>query len=313
MLLDVEREIVPLIGSKEGIVLLALALLDPGDGVLVPDPGYAPYTIGATLAGAEVIRLPLQPERGFLPDLAAVPAAVADRATLLWLNYLHNPTGATAALDFLAEAVAFARQHDLLLCHDAPYSEVAYDGYVAPSVLQVSGAAEVAVEFNSLSKTFNMAGWRVGMAVGNAQALATLAGLKSNVDSGHFRPVQEAAVAALRTDPVWIAARNAIYAERLNLLHSALKEAGWTAARPKATFYLWAPVPTEQSSEAFALDLLKAIGVAFAPGSFFGAAGEGYVRISVTAPTSQVRQAARLIQDHVATRSVASQSASSIR
>ena len=149
--LDPEREVVPLIGSKGGIVLLALALLDPGDLVLLPDPGYAPYTIGATLAGAEVFRLPLQPELGFLPDLAAIPPAVADRAALLWLNYPNNPTGATADLDFLAKAVAFARRHDLLLCHDAPYSEVTYAGYVAPSVLQVPGAAEVAVEFNSLA------------------------------------------------------------------------------------------------------------------------------------------------------------------
>ncbi len=296
--LDPEHEVVPLIGSKEGIVLLALALLDPGDLVLVPDPGYAPYVIGATLAGAEVHRLPLRAERGFLPDLAAIPSAVADRAALLWLNYPNNPTGATADLDFLAKAVAFARRHDLLLCHDAPYSEVPYAGYVAPSVLQVPGAAEVAVEFNSLSKTFNMAGWRVGMAVGNADALAMLARLKSNVDSGHFRPVQEAAVAALRTDPAWIAARNAIYAERLHLLHEALTEAGWTITCPKATFYLWAPVPTEQSSEAFALELLETTGVAVAPGSFFGAAGEGYVRISVTAPTSRVHEAAAWIQDY---------------
>lgn len=293
--LDPEREVVPLIGSKEGIVLLALALLDPGDLVLVPDPGYAPYVIGATLAGAEVYRLPLRAERGFLPDLAAVPSAVADRAALLWLNYPHNPTGATAEPDFLEEAVAFARQHHLLLCHDAPYSEIAYDGYVAPSVLQVPAAVEVAVEFHSLSKTFNMAGWRVGMAVGNAEALAMLARLKSNVDSGHFRPVQEAAVAALRTDVAWIAARNAVYAERLALLHEALTRVGWPISLPKATFYLWAPLPTGPSSKAFALDLLEATGVAVAPGAFFGAGGEGYVRLSVTAATERIVEAARRI------------------
>ncbi len=213
--LNPETQVVPLIGSKEGIVNMALACLDPGDVALVPDPSYAPYTMGTLLAGAEVHTFPLQAERGFLPDLDAIPADVADRAILMWLNYPNNPTGATADLDFLGQAAEFAREHDLLLCHDAPYSDVTYDGYVAPSLLQVDGASEVAVELNSLSKTFNMAGWRMGMAVGNAEALALLARVKSNIDSGIFRPLQEAAVRALFVSPESIAARNTIYRERM--------------------------------------------------------------------------------------------------
>jgi len=301
--LDPEREVVPLMGSKEGLVLLSLAMLDPGDLVLVPDPGYAPYTRGARLAEAEVVPLRLRAERGFLPDLDAMPDAVADRASLLWLNYPNNPTGAVADLDFFQEAVDFARAHDLLLCHDAPYCDVTYDGYKAPSVLQIAGAREVAVEFNSLSKTYNMAGWRVGMAVGNADVLATLARLKSNVDSGHFRPVQEAAVAALRTDDVWIAGRNIVYAERMTLLHDALTATGLDAPKPRATLYLWAPIPTDETSEAFARALLYETGVAVAPGSFFGPGGEGYVRLSVTAPTTAVCDAAERLGGYLSGKS----------
>jgi LL-diaminopimelate aminotransferase len=289
--LDPETQVVPLLGSKEGIVNLALALLDPGDEVLVPDPGYAPYARGAALAGATVQRFPLLAERGFLPDLDAIPEAVADRAKLLWLNYPNNPTGATADRAFFAEAVAFARRHRLLLCHDAPYCEVTYGDYQAPSVLQVEGAEAVAVEFNSFSKTFNMAGWRLGVAVGQAAALAALAQVKSNVDSGIFRPVQEAGVAALAVDPATLAARNAVYEERRDLILAGLPAAGLKAARPRATFYVWARVLAGQTSEGFARALLAATGVAVAPGDFFGPAGEGYVRIAATAPTPRLREA----------------------
>ncbi len=294
--LDPETQVVPLIGSKEGIVNMALASLDPGDIALVPDPGYAPYTMATLLAGAQVHTFPLQQERGFLPDLDAIPADVADRAVLMWLNYPNNPTGATADLDFYAQAVEFARQHNLLLCHDAPYSDVTYDGYVAPSLLQVDGASEVAVEFNSLSKTFNMAGWRMGMAVGNAEVLALLARIKSNVDSGIFRPLQEAAVRALSVNPETIPARNAIYRERLVILLEGLKAIGIGAPLPQATLYIWAEVPSGWTSEAFALSLLDETGISVAPGSFFGPAGEGYIRVSVTAPTEQVREAKDRLQ-----------------
>lgn len=293
--LDPDTQVVPLIGSKEGIVNLALSYLDPGDLVLVPDPGYASYTMGAALAGAQVHRFPLRPEQGFLPDLSAIPADVAGRAVMMWLNYPNNPTGATAELGFLAEAVEFSQRHNLLLCHDAPYCDVTYDGYLAPSVLQVPGASEVAVEFNSLSKTWNMAGWRIGMAVGNAAALAALAQVKSNTDSGIFRPVQEAAVRAFSTVPEWTAARNQVYQERMGILLEGLEAAGMEASRPRATLYVWAQLPrrwtaSERPSERFALALLEETGVAVAPGSFFGPAGEGYVRVSVTSPTERIRE-----------------------
>ena len=296
VLLDSDSQVVPLIGSKEGLVNMALACLDGGDLALVPDPGYAPYAMGAALAGAEAYTFPLMPEHGFLPDFDSIPHDVADRAVLMWLNYPNNPTGAIADLDFFARAVGYARQHDLLLCHDAPYCDVTYGDYLAPSLLQVPGATDVAVEFNSLSKTFNMAGWRVGMAVGNADALAALAQVKSNVDSGIFRPLQEAAVNALSTDPNWIRQRNAIYHGRMKILLAGLEMVGMTASRPRATLYVWAKAPEAWGSEEFALRLLERTGVAVAPGGFFGPAGEGYVRISVTAPTDRVREAMDRLQ-----------------
>jgi LL-diaminopimelate aminotransferase len=298
--LDVDTQIVPLIGSKEGIVNLALACLDPGDLVLVPDPGYAPYTMGALLAGGEVITFPLLAENSFLPDLDAIPPGVADRAVLMWLNYPNNPTGTVAGLDFFARAVDFCRAHSILLCHDAPYCDVTYGGYVAPSLLQVPGAEEVAVEFNSLSKTANMAGWRIGMAVGNADALAALARVKSNVDSGIFRPLQDAAVRALAAGSDWLAARNAIYEERINVILETLEPVGMEAVRPRATLYVWARVPQGWGSEPFAQGLLERMGVAVAPGPFFGPAGEGYVRLAVVAPTERVREAMARLRGFVA-------------
>jgi LL-diaminopimelate aminotransferase len=300
--LDPDNEAVPLIGSKEGLVNMALAYLDPGDLALVPDPGYAPYTMGATLAGAEAYPFRLLPARDFLPDFDGIPPDVATKAVLIWLNYPNNPTGATADLEFFSQAVDFARRNGLLLCHDAPYCDVTYSGYVAPSLLQVPGASEVAVEFNSLSKTYNMAGWRVGMAVGNAEALASLAQVKSNVDSGIFRPVQEAAVRALSTDSEWLAARNEVYQERLEIAVEGLDAVGMRVSRPRATLYAWARIPDSagSTSEAFALALLERTGVAIAPGSFFGSAGEGYVRFSVTAPTARVREAVTRIRRFVA-------------
>jgi len=296
VVLDPETQVVPLLGSKEGIVNMALACLDPGDVALVPDPGYAPYTMGTILAGATVNTFPLQQERGFLPDLDSIPADVADRAVLMWLNYPNNPTGATAELDFYGHAVEFAKKHKLLLCHDAPYSDVTYSGYVAPSLLQVPGATEVAVELNSLSKTANMAGWRVGMAVGNAEALALLARVKSNIDSGIFRPLQEAAVYALSATPESIAARNEIYHQRLQLVLEGLEAIGINGSMPHATLYVWAQIPSGWASEAFALSLLNETGISVAPGSFFGPAGEGYIRVSVTSSTEKVQETSTRLQ-----------------
>jgi LL-diaminopimelate aminotransferase len=289
--LDPDSDVVPLIGSKEGIVNLAMACLNPGDVVLVPDPGYAPYTMGAMMAGAQVSTMPLVAENGFLPDLDRIPDSTMSRAKMMWLNYPNNPTGGVADLAFLKEAVALARHAGLVLCYDAPYCDVTYDGYVAPSILQVDGAKDVAVEFNSLSKTCNMAGWRMGMAVGNAEVLAALAQVKSNVDSGMFRPLQEAAIEALSIEPAWIAGRNAVYRERLQILVDGLADFVMTAPLPRAALYLWVPIPNGESAEGLARRWLEQAGVAVAPGSFFGPSGEDYVRISATAATPRIREA----------------------
>ena len=246
---------------------------------------------GAVLAGAQAHRLLLLPERGFLPDLEAIPTDIARRAKMLWLNYPNNPTSAMADLSFFEQAVAFARKNDILICHDAPYCEVTYDGYTAPSILQVPGASEVTVEFNSLSKTYNMAGWRVGMAVGNSDVLTSLFRVKSNVDSGQFLPVQEAAVRALETPQEWIEERNGIYQTRRKIALAGLAALGWDVVASPATLYLWAQIPAGQDSEGLATKLLNEAGVSVAPGSFFGDAGEGYVRISITSPKERIAEA----------------------
>jgi len=289
--LDPMTEVVPLLGSKEGIVHLSLAILDPGDLVLVPDPAYPSYAMGAVIAGAEAYRFPLLPKRGFLPNLNAIPTDIADMAKMIWLNYPNNPTAATADLEFFAEAIAFARKHDILLCHDAPYCNVIYGDDMPPSILQVPGASEVTVEFNSLSKTYNMAGWRVGMAVGNRDALESLFLVKSNVDSGQFLPVQEAAVRALETPDEWIEERNKIYQTRRKIALAGLAALGWDVVASLATLYLWAQIPAGQDSEGLATKLLNEAGVSVAPGSFFGKGGERYVRVSLTSPKERITEA----------------------
>jgi LL-diaminopimelate aminotransferase len=294
--LDPEQEIVILIGSKEGIFNVALAFIDPGDVALIPDPGYPTYALGVAMAGGEPVYLPLVAERGFLPDLSAVPDDALRRAKLLWLNYPNNPTAATASPDFMAEAVAFAREHDLLLCYDNPYCDVTFDGYVAPSILQLPGAKDVALEFNSLSKTYNMAGWRVGMAVGNAQAVDALARVKTNIDSGIFAPIQEAAAAALAADQSWLQERNAIYQARRDLVLQCLPAAGMSATAPLSTLYVWARVPPGERSAGFVQRVLQRTGVWLTPGTAFGAHGEGYVRISLTTPEARLREAADRLQ-----------------
>jgi LL-diaminopimelate aminotransferase len=294
--LDPETEVLPLIGSKEGIAHLALAWLDAGDVALVPDPGYPVYGMGALIAGAEPYPVPLMEGNDYLPDLDALPAAVVQRARLLWLNYPNNPTGATAGLAFFERAVAFARRHDLLLCHDAPYCDVGFDGYQAPSLLQVPGAREVAVEFNSLSKSHNMAGWRIGMAVGNAGVLAALLQVKSNVDSGIFQGVQAAAAAALTGDQAWIHERNTIYQARRDLVLAGLHQAGLRAATPQAGLYVWAATPSGVTAAAFADRLLVQTGVSVTPGSAFGAHGEGYFRISLGTATARLAEAMRRLE-----------------
>jgi len=294
--LDPASQVIPLMGSKEGIFNLISGWINPGDVVLIPDPAYMTYARGTIFAGGEPYLLPLRPENGFLPDLAAAPESVLQRARMLWLNYPNNPTGAAADLGYFAEAVEFARRHNLLLCHDAAYTRVCFDGYRAPSILEVPGAAEVAVEFNSLSKSHNMPGWRVGAVVGNPQALAAVFRLKTNLDSGHFRPILEAAVTALRIEEPWLDDRNRTYQERRDAVVAGLRAAGLEAAAPKAAIYIWSPVPVGWTSLDFASHVLENARVSLTPGTVFGAAGEGFVRISLTSPTARLKEAMERIK-----------------
>lgn len=292
--LNPSGEVLPLIGSKEGIANMSMAWLDPGDLVLVPDPGYPTYRMGAGLAGAEVCYMPLAEENGFLPDLSAIAPEVAVRARMMWLNYPNNPTGGVAPTDFFEQAVEFCRRYDILLCHDVPYADVCFDGYVAPSLLSAPGAKEVAVEFNSLSKSHNMAGWRVGMAVGNKQAVGALAQVKTNVDSGMFLAIQEAAIAALNEDPKWMAARNQEYAYRRDLFHELfVTDWGVRCHKPVASLYLWPRVPAGYTSAQCAEKVLMETGVSLAPGTTFGPGGEGYLRVSVGQTTERVIEAVK--------------------
>jgi LL-diaminopimelate aminotransferase len=296
--LNLADEILPLIGSKEGIANVALAWLDPGDLALVPDPGYPTYRMGAYMAGAGVYEMPLLEENGFLVDLAAIPTDVARRARLMWLNYPNNPTGAIAPLSHFAQVVDFCRRYDILLCHDVPYADVCYDGYHAPSLLSIPGARDVAIEFNSLSKSHNMAGWRVGMAAGNKVAIQALLQIKSNVDTGIFWPIQDAAVAALSGDQGWVAERNAEYQRRRDLLYDVLvNDLGLRVARPMAGLYLWPHVPAGYTSAQFVEKLLLETGISLAAGNEFGPHGEGYVRISLGQTTPRVVEAAARLRE----------------
>lgn len=292
--LDPTSEVLALIGSKEGLFHLAQALLNPGDLVLIPDPGYATYRAGAKIAGAEIHFMPLEESHGFLPDLDAIPEEVAQRAKLLWLNYPNNPTGAVASMSFFEQAVAFARKYDILIAHDAPYVDVTFEGYRAPSILEVPGAKEVAVEFNSFSKAFNMAGWRLGMLVGHPKVVRHVHVYKSQLDTSHFLPILRAGAAALRNAELdeWIAWRNGVYQERRDIVLEALKETRLQAQKPKASLYVWARLPEgEQDSKAFCDRLLREAGVSTTPGVIFGPHGEGYLRISLGTDTSRLREA----------------------
>ena len=287
--LDPDTEVQPLIGSKEGIAHLAWAFVDPGDEVLVPDPGYPVYEIGTRLAGGTPVSLPHTAERGFLPDLAS--AAPTSRTKLMWLGFPSNPTAAVAEAPVFVEAVDFAREHDLLLAHDAAYSEMTFDGFVAPSVLQVPGAKEVAVELGSASKTFNMTGWRVGWAVGNAEAIRALATVKTNIDSGIFEAVQRAAIAALTGPMDHLEEQRAIYARRRDLLVGTLNDLGWDLNPPLGSFYVWFPTRDGATSTEFCDLLLERAAIVAAPGSGYGAHGEGWVRFSLTVPDDRLEEA----------------------
>jgi LL-diaminopimelate aminotransferase len=289
--LDPATEILPTLGSKDGISHVPLALVDPGDVVLAPDPGYTVYVTGAIMAGAEPAIMPLTAQNGWLPDLDSIPFEVAGRTSLMWLNYPNNPTAATADRDFLVRAVEFCRRHDIILCHDAPYSEIAFDGYRPLTLFEIPGAKEVGLEFHSLSKTYNMTGWRIGWVCGRADLVSLIGQLKTNIDSGIFQAVQWAAIEALNGGEDETKAACAVYARRHRLVADTLNSLGWSIKPPRATFYVWAPVPEGYDSIRFATHVLDEVGVNITPGVGFGRHGEGYFRLSVTAPDARLEEA----------------------
>ncbi len=296
--LDADSEVMPAIGAKECIFNLSLTFLDPEDIALASDPGYPVYTGGPLLAGAGAVLMPLKPELGFAPDLDAISDADAERAKLLFINYPNNPTGAIVPDGFFERVVAFAKQHDILVVHDNAYSETTYDGYVAPSFLATPGAKEVGVEVFSLSKGYNMTGWRAAAIVGNADAIAAYWKLKSNVDSGLFEAVQLAAVEAL--SPAVdkdVAEMNAVYTRRRDLVVDALKQAGVEVTAPKGTIYVWAPIPAGyENSAAYCEHVLEQAAVVISPGGAYGASGEGFFRISLTTPDDRLVEAVERIK-----------------
>jgi LL-diaminopimelate aminotransferase len=298
--IDPNKEALGLIGSKEGLFNLNHTLLDPGDTVLLPDPYYPVYLAGAELAGAKYHFMPLLKRNNFLPDFDAIPEDVARKAKIMWLNYPNNPTGATAGLDFFARAVDYARKYDILIAHDAPYCDLAFGDYIPPSILEVDGAKDVAVEFNSLSKTYNMAGWRIGMAVGNTEIIRLLANYKSQIDSSIFAPIQDAAIVALTSDQSWLQKRNKIYQARRDVVYEGLIDAGFDVDLPEAALYLWAKLPEGFSNPVkFCADLLQDTGVSITPGVIYGPSGADYIRISIVIPTDRIAEAMRRIKDWV--------------
>ncbi len=293
--LDPATEIIPALGAKEAIANINLAFLDPGDVVLASDPGYPVYTNGPIIAGAEPVPMPLVPELGFQPDLNAIPADVADRAKLLYVNYPNNPTGAVIEDDFFARLVAFATKHDIIVVHDNAYSEITFDGYRAPSFLETPGAKEIGIEVFSLSKTYNMTGWRSGAVVGNADLVAAYWQLKTNIDSGMFEAIQEASIAALASDQSSVAQMCEIYRRRRDVLVDALRAIGMEVNAPKGTIYLWTRVPDGHTSASFAELVLEEAAVVISPGAAYGPSGEGFVRMSLTVDDARLNEAAERI------------------
>lgn len=298
--IDPDSEVIPAIGAKECIYNLCFAFLDPGDVALASDPGYPVYTGGPILAGAEAVLLPLEEELGFAPDLDAIDQLTAERARLLFLNYPNNPSGAIVPDGFFEKVVEFAKKNEILVVHDNPYSETTYDGYIAPSFLATPGAKDVGVEVFSLSKGYNMTGWRVGAILGNADAIATYWRLKTNVDSGLFESIQLAAVAALEGPQDSLREMNAIYARRRDLVVDTLRTIGVDVASPKGTIYVWAPVPDGYTSTSFCEKVLEEAAVVISPGSMYGRSGEGYFRISLTTPDERLTEALERMKEHLA-------------
>ncbi|WP_028962833.1 LL-diaminopimelate aminotransferase [Sulfobacillus thermosulfidooxidans] len=301
--LDPRSEVLGLIGSKEGIAHLIWAMAEPGDIVLVPDPAYPVYYTQTILAGAEPYALPLTAERQFLPDLSAIPENVWARAKMLWLNYPNNPTGAIATREFYEEAVQLCLKHDVLLCSDGAYLDIGFDGYQAPSILEIPGAKNIAIEFYSLSKPFNMTGWRIAAAVGNPEAIDALGTLKSNLDSGPFTAIQDAAIATLDSNPIpFIQSMNALYQERRDLAVKALNNMGIPITPPRSTFYLWFPAPFGMSSQEATNYFVQYADVVLTPGEAYGDHGRGWMRISLTIDTARLQEGldrmARALRDH---------------
>ena len=289
--LDPDSEVLPTLGSKDGISHVPLALVDPGDVVLAPDPGYTVYVTGALMAAGEPYIMPLTAKNNWLPDLDAIPPSVAERARLMWLNYPNNPTAAVADREFLERAVQFCIRHGIVLCHDAPYSEIAFGGYRPLSLFEIDGAKGVGLEFHSLSKTYNMTGWRIGWVCGRADLVRLIGQLKTNIDSGIFQAVQWAGIEALNGGEDETRAACEVYERRHRLVADTLNSLGWSIKPPRATFYVWAPVPPGYDSIGFAGHVLDEVGVNITPGVGFGAHGEGYFRLSVTAPDARLEEA----------------------
>jgi LL-diaminopimelate aminotransferase len=297
--IDAESEVIPAIGAKECIYNLCFAFLDPGDAALASDPGYPVYTGGPVLAGADAVVLPLVPELGFAPDLDAIDPEDLRRARLLFLNYPNNPTGATAPEGLFERVIELAREHEILVVHDNAYSETTYDGYVAPSFLATPGAKEVGVEVFSLSKGFNMTGWRCAAILGNADAISTYWRLKTNIDSGLFEAIQLAGAAALEGPREPLEEMNALYARRRDLVVGALREIGVEVESPKGTIYVWAPVPEGYDSTSFCEHVLEEAAVVISPGSMYGPSGEGFFRISLTTPDERLTEAVERMREHL--------------
>lgn len=296
--LDPESEVLVLMGSQDGLGHLPLGFLDPGDIVLIPDPGYPVYAAGAILAGAEMYSMPLKEENDFLPDFKAIPESIAQKAKMMILNYPNNPVAAVADISFFKQVVEFAQKYGILVCHDFAYSELAFDGYRPPSFLEAPGAKEVAVEFHSVSKTYNMAGVRLGFVVGSSEAIEALTRIKSNIDYGVFLPIQEAGIAALKGPQDSVLNTVASYMSRCDILLEGLAQIGWQIRRPKGTMFAWANLPKGYtSSEAFAEELLRKTGVVMVPGVAFGKQGEGYVRIALVQEEDVIREAVRRISE----------------
>jgi len=294
--LDPATEVLTLIGSKEGIAHLPFAFVNTGDFVLVPDPGYPVYNASTVFSGGIPYTFSLLADNDFLPDFGQIDPQIADRAKLMFLNYPNNPTAAVATREMFEKATEFAKSHNIIICQDAAYCELAYDGHKPLSILEVPGGKDVAIEFHSLSKTYNMTGWRLGFAVGNREIVSALAAVKTNVDSGVFQPVQLAGIAALRSPAKTVADIMAIYEERRDTLIDGLQSLGWQVPRPKATFYVWAPAPPGYTSSELSTTLLEKAGIVATPGIGFGKNGEGFIRMTLTVGKERLAEAVERIK-----------------